>query len=178
MEAELGASQAYASTLSMKLSASEAAKEKAKSEKEAVVAEKLRSKEHSDSRYQKLRKKYNHYKNKSKRLLGQLAFVLKLRDFSWGRGYNWGFENYRTLELNSEIYTYDKAIVSPFFVRIPEKAIKEVEELGKSFLPDVPDWSDNAPNLWRSLMIPEPLASEPAAEEDRETASEDLSFNL
>jgi len=51
LEVELGASQAYASTLSMKLSASEVVKDKAESEKEAVVAEKLKSKKHSKSRY-------------------------------------------------------------------------------------------------------------------------------
>jgi hypothetical protein len=62
-----------------------------------------------------------------------------LRDFSWGRGYNWRFEHYRTLKLNPEIYTYDKATVSPFLVGILEEAIKEVKELGKNFLPDVPD---------------------------------------
>jgi hypothetical protein len=104
--------------------------------------------------------------------------VSKLQDFSWGRGYNWGFENNRTLELSPEIYTYDKATVSPFLVGIPEEVIKKVEELGKSFLPNVPDWSDNAPNPWRSLVNPEPSASELAAEEDRKTASKDLSFNL
>lgn len=115
---------------------------------------------------------------KSKRLLGQLALVPKLQDFSWGLGNNLGFKNNRTLELNLEIYTYDKATVSQFLVGIPKEAIKEVEELGKSFLPDVPNWSDNAPNPWINLVIPEPSASEPATEEDREMASEDLSFNL
>ncbi len=64
MEAELGASQASASILSMKLSASKDAKEKAEVEKEVVVFEKLKSKEHSASRYKRLRRKYNHYKNK------------------------------------------------------------------------------------------------------------------
>jgi hypothetical protein len=133
LEVELGAYRTYASTLSMKLSASKVAKEKAKSEKEAAVAEKLKSEEHTKSWYKRLQQKYNHYKNKSKCLLGQLAFVPKLRDFCWGWCYSWGFENYRTLELNPEIYTYDKAIVCPFLVGIPEEAIKEVEELGKNF---------------------------------------------
>lgn len=100
MEAELGASRAYASTLSMKLSATEATKEKDESKKEAAMAEKLKYEKHSESRYKWLRRKYNHYKNKSKRLLGQLAFVPKLWDFSWGQGFNWRFEKYLTLELN------------------------------------------------------------------------------
>jgi 5-bromo-4-chloroindolyl phosphate hydrolysis protein len=78
LEAELSACRAHASTLSMKLSVFEAAKEKAESEREAAVAEKLNSEELSESRYKMLRQKYNHYKNKSKRLLRQLAFVPKL----------------------------------------------------------------------------------------------------
>jgi len=125
----------------MKLSASKDAKEKAEVEKEVVVFEKLKSKEHSASRYKRLRRKYNHYKNKSKRLLGQLAFVSKFKDFTWGRDHNWGFENFRTLELNPTIYPYDKA------------TIDEVKELGKNLFLGVPDWSADAPNPWTSVVI-------------------------
>jgi chromosome segregation ATPase len=78
LEAKLSACRAHTSTLSMKLSVFEAAKEKAESEREAAVAEKLKSEELSESRYKTLRRKYNHYKNKSKHLMRQLAFVPKL----------------------------------------------------------------------------------------------------
>jgi adenylosuccinate lyase len=50
LEAEVDACRAYASTLSIKPTFSKAAKEKAKSEKEAAVAERLKSEEHAESR--------------------------------------------------------------------------------------------------------------------------------
>jgi hypothetical protein len=70
--------------------------------------------------------------------------------------------------MNPNIYTFDPATISPFLVGIPKEAIDEVEELGKSFLPNVPDWSDDAPDPWKSLVI-----SDPNAEECHETETED-----
>jgi hypothetical protein len=58
------------------------------------MAEKLKSEELSESRYRRLRRKYNHYKNKSKHLLQQLSFIPKLRDLVWGQGFSWGFESF------------------------------------------------------------------------------------
>jgi hypothetical protein len=115
LEVELSACRAHVSTLSMQLSVSDAAKKKAEFE-EVVVAEKLKFEELSESRYKRLRRKYNHYKNKSKCIPWQLSFLPKLRDFSWGQGFIWGFESYRTLEMNPEIYTFDRATVSPYWL--------------------------------------------------------------
>jgi hypothetical protein len=44
--------------------------------------------------------------------------------------------------------------------------IEKVEEFGKNFLPDVPDWSDNAPDPWRSMVISKPRTLEPPAKDN------------
>lgn len=139
LEAELRACRAHLLTLSIQLSVSEAAKEKAESAREADVVERLKSEELSEGRYKKLRRKYNHYKNKSKHLLQQLSFVPKLWNFVYGRGFSWGLKSIRSLVMNPDIYTFVSATVSPLLAGVPENAIDEVEELGPSFLPDVPD---------------------------------------
>jgi hypothetical protein len=71
--------------------------------------------------------------------LQQLSFVPKLRDSVWGWGFSCGFKSFRSLVINPDIYTFDPATVSPLLVGVPEEAIDEVEELGPSFLPDVPN---------------------------------------
>jgi hypothetical protein len=75
--------------------------------------------------------------------------------------------------MNPDIYTFDLATVNPLLAGVPKEVIDEVEELGQSFLPDVPDWSDDAPDPWKSLVI-----FEPNVEEGQETETEDLTSTL
>jgi hypothetical protein len=54
-------------------------------------------------------------------------------------------ENLRTLATNPK-YKFDPATIGPLLVGIPDKAIKEMEEYGLDFVPDVPSWGSITPN--------------------------------
>jgi hypothetical protein len=86
--------------LEMELSAANAARDKVEAEKKA--ASKLQK--DAESRCKRLQKKYNHYKSKAKQYFKQLNLVPWLRDLSWARSFNWGFENYKTLVLNPQVF--------------------------------------------------------------------------
>jgi DNA repair exonuclease SbcCD ATPase subunit len=105
----------------------EAEKDKLKAEVERLEAERNKAVKEQDQA-------------KLKRYLKQLSYVPFLRDQSWARGCNWGFENFRTLVTNSK-YKFD-----PETVGFPEEAILEMDEFGKEFMPDVPSWGDDAPD--------------------------------
>jgi hypothetical protein len=52
-------------------------------------------------------------------------------------GFNWGFKNFRTLAKNPQ-YKIDPESVGPLLVGIPDEVIKEMEDFGQDFMPDVP----------------------------------------
>jgi chromosome segregation ATPase len=73
----------------------EAEKEKLKAEVERLEAKRdkaLKAQDRSESLLIRLRARYDAGQAKLKRYLKQLSYVPYLRDQSWGRGFNWGFE--------------------------------------------------------------------------------------
>jgi chromosome segregation ATPase len=126
----------------------EAEKDKLKAEVERLEAERnkaVKAQDHLESLLIRLRARYDAGQAKLKRYLKQLSYVLFLRDQSWARGCNWGFENFQTLVTNSK-YKFDPETVGPQLVGFPEEAILEMDEFGKEFMPDVPSWGDDAPD--------------------------------
>jgi uncharacterized small protein (DUF1192 family) len=126
----------------------EAEKEKLTAEVERLEAERdkaLKAQDRSESLLIRLRARYDAGQAKLKSYLKQLSYVPFLRDQSWGRGFNWGFENFRTLLKNSQD-KFDLETVGPLVVGIPEEAIQEMEEFGKKFMPDVPSWGADTPD--------------------------------
>lgn len=93
-----------------------------------------------------------------------------------GSRFYWGFENYRTLVLNSQHFDCDPEIVSTFTLGIIDEAIRELERMGVEHFPDVvPDW-EYAPSLEGVDLAIGPSTSKPtldrAAEDDQD--DEDL----
>jgi hypothetical protein len=126
----------------------EAEKEKLTAEVERLEAERdkaLKAQDRSESLLIRLRARYDAGQAKLKSYLKQLSYVPFLRDQSWGRGFKWGFENFRTLLKNSQD-KFDLETVGPLVVGIPEEAIQEMEEFGKKFMPDVPSWGADTPD--------------------------------
>jgi chromosome segregation ATPase len=73
----------------------EAEKEKLKSEVERLEAERdkaVKAQDRSESLLIRLRARYDAGQAKLNRYLKQLSYVPFLRDQSWARGFNWGFE--------------------------------------------------------------------------------------
>jgi hypothetical protein len=83
---------------------------------------------------------------------------------SGAQGFNWGFENYRTLVLNPQ---------SSFLV-MPDEAISELAQMGVEFFLDVSDWGEDAPNPQQANLAPEPSTSEPILDRTVEDDLEDL----
>jgi len=117
----------------------------------------------TESRYKRLRQKYNHYKNKEKRLLKQLSFVPWLWDLGWALGFNWGFEDFSNLVLNPDRFDIQPENVTFTFLRVPDQGILELEGLGVQFFLDVPDWSKNALNPHGGIHLLSDIASEPTS---------------
>jgi chromosome segregation ATPase len=118
----------------------EAEKEKLKADVERLEAERdkaVKAQDCSESLLIRLRTRYDVGQAKLKRYLKQLSYVPFLRDQSWARGFNWGFENFRTLVTNPK-YKFDPETVGPQLVGFPNEAVQEMEEFGKEFMPDVP----------------------------------------
>jgi hypothetical protein len=64
-----------------------------------------------------------------------LALITCLRDTAWARGYNWGFEAFRTLVRCR--YNFDLDTVEPNFLPVSLEASEELAALGSGLLPDV-----------------------------------------
>lgn len=91
LEVEFSASRTERATLSANLTLAKVEMEEAVAEKDRVVAEKVAAAElqkGSEDQYQKLHKKYDHYKSKANRLLKQLSFVPWIWDIGWALGFN------------------------------------------------------------------------------------------
>jgi uncharacterized small protein (DUF1192 family) len=136
-------SEAYKNVLN-----AEAEKDKLKAEVEWLEAERnkaAKAQDHSESLLIRLRARYDADRAKLNRYLKQLSYVPFLRDQSWARGCNWGFENFQTLVTNPQ-YKFDPETVGPQLVGFPKREIIEMDEFGKDFMPDVPSWDDDAPD--------------------------------
>jgi hypothetical protein len=126
----------------------EAEKEKLVAKVEKLEAEKskaLKAQDHAESLLIRIRGCYDTNQERIKRLLKQLSYVPYIRDFGFGRGFNWGFENFRALVLNPP-YGFDPHTVQYVPARIPDDAVREMSGFGPSFMPDVPDWTDSSPS--------------------------------
>jgi len=111
----------------------EAEKEKLKAEVERLEVERdkaVKAQDRSESLLIRLRARYDAGQAKLKRYLKQLSYVPFLRDQSWARGFNWGFENFQTLVTNPK-YKFDPETVGPHLVGFPDEAIQEMEDFGK-----------------------------------------------
>jgi uncharacterized small protein (DUF1192 family) len=127
----------------------EAKKEKLKVEVERLEAERdkaVKAQDRSESLLIRLRARYDAGQAKLKRYLKQLSYVPFLRDQSWGRGFNWGFENFRTLVKNPQ-YKFDPETVGLLLVGILDEAVQEMEDFGKEFISDVPSWGADTGSL-------------------------------
>jgi hypothetical protein len=116
--------------------------EKLTAEVEKLEAEKskaLKAQGHAENLLIRIRGSHDANQEKIKRLLKQLGYVPYIRDFGFGRGFNWGFENFRALVLDPRTVQYVAE-------RIPEYAVKEMSKFGPSFMADVPNWTDSAPS--------------------------------
>jgi hypothetical protein len=126
----------------------EAEKEKLKAEVERLEAERdkvVKEQDCSESLLIRLRARYDAGQAKLKRYLKQLSYVPFLRDQSWARGFNWGFENFQTLVTNPK-YKFDPETVGPHLVGFPDEAVQETEDFGKEFMPDVLSWGADTPD--------------------------------
>jgi hypothetical protein len=79
--------------------------------------------------------------------------------------------------MNPSVYKYNPKTVSNLLVGIPDEEVTKISEFGKDFMPDVPDWSGNAPNPWQSIVVHVPSTFEASIEDDREEASESMSLD-
>jgi hypothetical protein len=120
----------------------EADKDQAVAERESTL-EKL---EGIEGRYQRIRRKYRHYKARVSRLSEQLSFVPWLRTKAWAFGFHIGFENFRALVLHSDRLQVSYENVSSNFLSLPSSCYSELLDLGIEYFPDIFYWSKDAPN--------------------------------
>jgi hypothetical protein len=114
-ESQLLAIQNECSEACKNAEAVEAEKRKLEAEVEKLEAKKAKpliAQDHSESLLIRFRAKYDQCKAKTKHLLK-----------SWGRGFNWGFENFQTLTTNPQ-YKFNPRIVGPLLVGILDEAIE------------------------------------------------------
>jgi hypothetical protein len=126
----------------------EVEKEKLKAEVERLEAERdkaVKAQDRSESLLIRLRARYDAGQAKLKCYLKQLSYVPFLRDQSWARGFNWGFENFQTLVKNPQ-YKFNPETVGPHLVGFSDEAVQEMDDFGKEFMPDVPSWGANTPD--------------------------------
>jgi hypothetical protein len=117
-------------------------RDQAVAERESIL-EKL---EGTESRYQRIRRKYRHYKARVRRLTEQLSFVPWLRTKAWAFGFHIRFENFRALVLRSDRLSVSYESVSSDFLSLPSSCYSRLTDLGIEYFPDVADWSKDAPN--------------------------------
>lgn len=123
-----------------------AEKEKLAAEVEKLEAEKskaLRAQDHAKNLLIRIRGRYDVNQERIKRLLKLLSYVPYIRDFSFGRGFNWGFKNFRALVLDPHS-GFNPRTIQYVPERIPEDAVREMFGFGPSFMPNVPDWTNSA----------------------------------
>lgn len=103
----------------------------------------------------------------------QLLLVPWLHDQGWAYGFNWGFDNFRTLVLNPHRFNFRPETVSPTLLNIPDEVIDELEQMGVEQFPDVSDWKSAASPqevyllpLHSSSKTPSDIATEGDGAED------------
>jgi hypothetical protein len=111
----------------------EADRYQAVAERESAL-EKL---EGTKSRYQRIRRKYRHYKARVRRLTEQLSFVPWLRTNAWAFGFHIGFENFRALVLRSGRLQVSYESVSSHFLPLPSSCYSKLMDLGIEYFLDV-----------------------------------------
>jgi DNA repair exonuclease SbcCD ATPase subunit len=124
-------------------------RELAEADKDQAVAEResaLEKLEGMESRYQRIRRKYRHYKARVKRLSELLSFFPWLRTKAWAFGFHIGFENFRAFVLRSDRLRVSYESVSSNFLSLPSSCDSELMDLGIEYFLDVLDWSKDAPN--------------------------------
>jgi chromosome segregation ATPase len=108
LEARLNASEVIVTSLENTRDVLSEEVRLAKAEKEEVE-EKLKAAtqrfEEAEGKCEYLKKKLSFFQIKAARYFKQLSFLPWLRDHSWARGFNWGFEAFRTLVLNPQHFT-------------------------------------------------------------------------
>jgi hypothetical protein len=170
LASKLGSSQASKAMLEAKLKTANTVKEKAQADQK--IATKLQKSVESGNKI--FWKKYHHYKAKAVRYLKQLLLVPWLHDQGWACGFNWGFDNFRTLVLNPHRFNFSPETVSPTLLNISDEVINELEQMGVEQFLDVLDWSEFAaspqevylPPLLSSSKTPSDIATEGDEAED------------
>jgi hypothetical protein len=121
----------------------------AEADKDQVVAERestLEKLEGIEGRYQRIRRKYRHYKARVRRLSEQLSFIPWLWTKAWAFDFHIGFENFRALVLRSDRLQVSFENVSSNFLLLPSSCYSELLDLGIEYFPEIFDWSKDAPN--------------------------------
>jgi hypothetical protein len=115
LEARLNASEvivtsleASQAVLSEEIRLAKAGKEEVEEELKAAT----QRFEEAEGRCEYLKKKLSYFQVKAARYFKQLSFLPWLRDHSWARGFNWGFEAFRTLVLNPRLFNFEAKSVS------------------------------------------------------------------
>lgn len=153
-EAKLVSTEAQFSKLEAQLKAVETRLAVERKEAEEDFHQILHKMEEYRSRYDKLRKRYHHYKAKAARFFKQLSFTTWYRDQSWVKGFRWGFESFRTIALNPSIFKVDLKTVLAGYLPPPERATEELLNLGKDLFPDVPRWTDEQADYPEDPSLP------------------------
>jgi hypothetical protein len=125
LEVRLRAATTECSEACKNSASAEAEKEKLTAEVEKLESEKLKAlkaQDHAENLLIRIQGRYEANQERIKRLLKQLSYVPYIRDFGFGRGFNWGFENFRTLVLEHPP-SFDPRTVQYVPARIPEDAV-------------------------------------------------------
>jgi hypothetical protein len=146
----------------------------AKVEKEEVVNKlKMATErfEEAEGRCEYLKRKLSYFKVKAARYFKQLSFLPWLRDHGWARGFNWGFEAFRTLVLHPNLFDFDAGSVKSDFLPVPEAARNELHYMGEELFPDCPNWKERM-GFPTDPSLPQ-LPSDVSDSESYDTADDD-----
>ena len=98
--------------------------------------------EEAEGKCEYLKRQLSYFKVKAARYFKQLSFLPWLRDHSWARGFNWGFEAFRTLVLHPNLFDFEPKTVKSDFLPVPETARGELHYMGEELFPDVLNWTE------------------------------------
>jgi hypothetical protein len=145
LEAQLNASEIVVTSLEATQAVLSEEARLAKAGKEEVE-DKLKTAtqrfEEAEGKCEYLKKKLSYFKVKAARYFKQLSFLPWLRDHSWARGFNWGFEAFRTLVLHPNLFDFEAESVKSDFLPVPENARNELHYMGEELFPDVLNWAE------------------------------------
>lgn len=152
LQAQLDASEVVISSLEVNQVLLRAEKHMDETEKEELEDELKATTQlfqEAESVIERLKKKLSYYKVRVARYVKQLSFLPWLRDHSWTRDFNWGFESFRTLTLNPTIFKHKLSCMRASFLPILDKATIELYYIGEELFPNAQRWDI----LWTGICL-------------------------